>query len=171
MIGTASAPWEVDIYTGVIFSPPVTEIDGKTTTRMVSDMKPVTVSPGQASVALVSPNGNNSTAYELIHPLTTDRVGATFTINSITGAGKVRVGILTLGGTTRWAYPANIPTTGDARFHLIDWCGEIEGGNSYTIASPPGHGAHIWGIYLMAEGATANVSVSIAPGSKHFYTI
>ena len=87
MIGTASAPWKVDIYTGVMFSPPVNEIDGKTSTRMVSDMKPVTVSPGQASVALVSPNGNNSTAYELISPLTTDRVGVTFTVESINGAG------------------------------------------------------------------------------------
>ena len=177
MIGTASAPWEVgkapetNVYTGVMFSPPVNEIDGKTSTRMVTDMATVSVTPGQARVVSVSVNGQASTAYELIHPLTTDRVGATFTINSITGAGKVRVGILTLGGTSRWAYPANIPTTGDARFHLIDWCGEIEGGKSYTIASPPGHKAHIWAIYLMAEGATANVSVSIAPGSRHFYTI
>ena len=174
MIGTASTPWKVaepNIYTGMMFSPPVTEIDGKTTTRMVTDMASVSITPGQARVVSVSPNGQTSTAYELITPLTTDRVGATFTINSITGAGKVRVGILTLGGTSRWAYPGNIPTTGDARFHLIDWCGEIEGGKSYTIASPPGHGAHIWSIYLMAEGATGNVSVSIAPGSRHFYTI
>ena len=171
MIGTASAPWKVDIYTGVIFSPPVTEIDGKTPTRMVSDMKPVTVSPGQAGVALVSPNGNTSTAYELIPPLTTDRVGVTFTVASITGVGKVRVGILSLKGVTRWAYPTLNATTDADKFNLIDWCGEVEVGNSYTIASPPGHGAYIWGIYFMTEGATGPVRVGIALGSKHFYTI
>ena len=155
------------INEGLLLTPRVTTVDGKPLSTRTVTMKGTTATPGNAVGVLIGTAVGVAVGANVV----TDRVGATFNVASITGAAKVRIGVAAVPGTLRQAYPTTVALKGDAWFDNIKWCGDVEAGKSYTIVGPNGAKHYVWGVYVMAPGATGNVTVSFNGTMQYINTI